>query len=295
MKIKKLNHSGFTHDILVVLFVLIFAIGGTAYLVGSHADTPSGFNNKFINYSPENGTVSFTHGSHNTNLVPQGDNFNPANLFEVGLTINNKSAIAYNFQNLQWNFKGGILNPSGTLTPNQSKNVIFYMSPDNPNGSYSLSGTFSYEVINAKGKNVWLKVTQHPIIFSFVLQGTPYLDYIKVINTTNNFVTLSKQNGGTNGLITGVGFNDGFVIAANLGGPGERYQIVTSYTSGQGIGLTPSSGMLPGGQQVISLEPYISVANPVGQYRGIYTLEYLTDTGTWGQGPTLYSGINLTN
>jgi len=35
---KRLDSSGFSHDILAVLFVVVFAIGGVAYLVGSHAD-----------------------------------------------------------------------------------------------------------------------------------------------------------------------------------------------------------------------------------------------------------------
>jgi hypothetical protein len=39
MKFKKLNARGFSHDLLVVAFVVIFAIAGVAYLVASHADT----------------------------------------------------------------------------------------------------------------------------------------------------------------------------------------------------------------------------------------------------------------
>jgi hypothetical protein len=36
---KKLNARGFSHEIVLVLFVMIFAIGGVAYLVASHADS----------------------------------------------------------------------------------------------------------------------------------------------------------------------------------------------------------------------------------------------------------------
>ena len=39
MKLKKLDVRGFSHDIILLLFVVIFAIGGVAYLVASHADT----------------------------------------------------------------------------------------------------------------------------------------------------------------------------------------------------------------------------------------------------------------
>lgn len=40
MKIKKLNTQGFSHDLLAIAFILIFALVGTAYLVNSHAATP---------------------------------------------------------------------------------------------------------------------------------------------------------------------------------------------------------------------------------------------------------------
>jgi len=38
MKLKKLDIRGFSHDIVLVLFVVIFAIAGVGYLVASHAD-----------------------------------------------------------------------------------------------------------------------------------------------------------------------------------------------------------------------------------------------------------------
>lgn len=39
MKIKKLDARGFSHDLVIVAFVVIFAIAGVGYLVASHADT----------------------------------------------------------------------------------------------------------------------------------------------------------------------------------------------------------------------------------------------------------------
>jgi hypothetical protein len=39
MKLKKLDMRGFSHDIFLVAFVLVFVIVGVAYLVASHADT----------------------------------------------------------------------------------------------------------------------------------------------------------------------------------------------------------------------------------------------------------------
>lgn len=38
MTLKKLDARGFSHDVLIVLFVVIFAIAGVGYLVASHAD-----------------------------------------------------------------------------------------------------------------------------------------------------------------------------------------------------------------------------------------------------------------
>jgi hypothetical protein len=37
---KKLNNRGFTHDFIIIFFVLIFAIAGVAYMVASRAETP---------------------------------------------------------------------------------------------------------------------------------------------------------------------------------------------------------------------------------------------------------------
>ncbi len=41
MKTKKLNQIGFSHDLVLVLFLLIFAIAGVGYIVASHADSPA--------------------------------------------------------------------------------------------------------------------------------------------------------------------------------------------------------------------------------------------------------------
>lgn len=37
MKIKKLDARGFSHDVILVGFVVIFAIAGVGYIVASHA------------------------------------------------------------------------------------------------------------------------------------------------------------------------------------------------------------------------------------------------------------------
>jgi hypothetical protein len=56
MKIKKLNSRGFSHDIVAVFFVLIFAIGGVGYMVASHADQVA------PNWTSSNQWGSFVYG-----------------------------------------------------------------------------------------------------------------------------------------------------------------------------------------------------------------------------------------
>ncbi len=41
MKTKKLNARGFSHEVLILLFVIVFAVAGAAYLVATHAQTPT--------------------------------------------------------------------------------------------------------------------------------------------------------------------------------------------------------------------------------------------------------------
>jgi hypothetical protein len=40
MKLQKPNQTGFSHHLVLVAFVLVFAVAGVAYLVASHAQTP---------------------------------------------------------------------------------------------------------------------------------------------------------------------------------------------------------------------------------------------------------------
>lgn len=63
---KKLNSRGFSHDIVLALFVIIFAIAGIAYLVASHA-APSSKNS-----TPPPGTVpTLTYSNQQWSLNPQ--------------------------------------------------------------------------------------------------------------------------------------------------------------------------------------------------------------------------------
>jgi hypothetical protein len=87
VKLKKLNARGFSHDILLVLFVVIFAIAGVAYLVASHASTatptftylaldqpasvqPTAWGKTIQTLVPWNGKIYAGYGDYNTNTGP---------------------------------------------------------------------------------------------------------------------------------------------------------------------------------------------------------------------------------
>src|SRR5664279_3850389 len=72
MHLKKLNSRGFSHDILAVLFVMVFAVAGIGYMVYSHAATGWSSSNQWGSFVYANGsgvTTSPTHSqSSNLNL-----------------------------------------------------------------------------------------------------------------------------------------------------------------------------------------------------------------------------------
>ncbi|HEX4774083.1 MAG TPA: hypothetical protein VH234_01030 [Candidatus Saccharimonadales bacterium] len=63
MKLKKLNARGFSHDMVLVLFVVIFAIAGVGYLVASHAAAPSPCTQSAPQVYPQNTYAWATAGS----------------------------------------------------------------------------------------------------------------------------------------------------------------------------------------------------------------------------------------
>jgi hypothetical protein len=109
------------------------------------------------------------------------------------------------------------------------------------------------------------------------------------------YVTLSRSKvTPTSNIVTGTEPSQAIQVAGVL--PGEvPYQIVPNFNSAPNMGLTPTTGNIPGQSQFTLIEPYISASNPNGQYHGLANLNYKTDQGTWATGPTLYYTINLTN
>lgn len=96
MKLKKLNTCGFSHDIVFVLFILIFAIAGIGYLIASHASTPmptfiylatdqpasvqpTAWGKTIEALVPWNNKIYAGYGDYNANTGPLAINpFNPA-------------------------------------------------------------------------------------------------------------------------------------------------------------------------------------------------------------------------
>ncbi len=102
MKIKKLNMRGFSHDMFLVLFVVVFAIAGVTYLVASHADpcNPGTVSGPII--YPASGQVSGSISSCNSVHVSctiTGVPVNPKHnaLLQPRLTITNKGKKSVKF------------------------------------------------------------------------------------------------------------------------------------------------------------------------------------------------------
>jgi hypothetical protein len=126
MKLKKLNYQGFSHDILLVAFVMVFAIAGVGYLVSSHADP-------FPHGNPNNCTQFNITSLGDTGLQPLTDYVNPENSdhrFWLGRDDVNLAAFGYCYSSVD-----------GYIYANQVKNSVpfyEYVSPKNGTHLYSV-------------------------------------------------------------------------------------------------------------------------------------------------------------
>ncbi len=128
MKFQKLNSKGFTHDVILMLFVGIFAIAGVAYLVGSHAAT--------LNSAQFSGVI--TQDECATTTAPIGD---------VGchITVGTK-VVSVAHGNIAQNAPWGQVIGFGSIKTNYTgRTVQVYAAENNPT-SYTLKGSSSYYV-----------------------------------------------------------------------------------------------------------------------------------------------------
>lgn len=289
---KKLNQKGFAHWIVPVVVMILVALIGVRVLTGSHADNisqttpPNTFKNQYLTISPDTGTIGFVHGNHNTSIIPSGFTFNPDNLYQVGFTIADKKALQYKLNNFTGGENGGFFNPSGNLTPNQSTNVLVFISPDISDGTYTFTGQLSYLVSTPNQKVTTHWRTGPTINLTINVSGQPYLDFISVQPLGVN-ETLSKANASpTSGLILGQPI---FVTAQVPSGYEVQY---TQPTQGQGF-YQSSGGLYP--HETAQLQTYINASKPNGLYQGQAIIQYMNDKGQWLNGPTVSYSINLTN
>jgi hypothetical protein len=299
--INKLNQRGFAHWVLPLLVIVVIAAIGTYVLTGSHADeltkptsapvSSTTFSNRYLSISPTQGAVAFQHGTPpNIGILPPGSQFSPADLFAVGFTINNKSAIAYKLTQFTGGSNGGFYNPTGNLQPNQPTKVIVFVNSDTTtNGTHPFTAQLDYEIPtnNPAKPQRWVN-KEVSINLQATLSGDPYLDYIKVQSPTNITETLSRSKVNSNsGLIFGQNL---YVTALNrLTG----FEVVPNQpTQGQGF-YTSSGGLAPG--QTAALQTYINPNKANGVYSGSDVIKYQNSQQQWLNGPTVNYTINLVN
>jgi hypothetical protein len=313
MKIKKLNQNGFSHDLVIILFVLIFAIGGTAYLVGSHADTPTSgnnttsttptgppYNSQYVTINPTSATVVLNRANQNLGVIPPGSQFGGADIFAVGFNISNhySQPIQYSMPNFSLNvLKGGVkkglwpdanfLNPSGRLFPGQHTNVVLYINPDNfNNGLYQYSSVVTY-IVPASSTSPQHTVTGPNVVFTASLVGPEYESYFTVDTPLQIADTLSKSNANASGQVIGQGFSITGVQPSNIR---FKYKVPTPPNTG----LTPATAALSP-HQATSFSTYANTSVTDGVYNGSAIIQYQNSRQNWVDGPTVNYGINLTN
>jgi hypothetical protein len=294
---KKLNQKGFAHWVVPALVVVLIAAVGTRVLLGSHADVvtqssknPNVFSNRYLTINPTQGGVTFQHGDPNDSIIPNGAQFSGVDLYQVGFTITDKTALAYKLTQFTGGANGGFYSQNGNLTPGQTTNVIVDMNPDIvPNGIYNYTAQLQYEVpaTNLAKPPHWV-AKEVSISLTATLTGQPYLDYINV-QPLSVSEELNRSNvSPTTGLILGQPIE---VIAQNqLTGYEVDYLTPT-----QGQGFYQSSGGL-GPHQAVGLQTYINPSSKAnGVYNGQAIIKYQSYNGQWLNGPTVNYNINLAN
>jgi hypothetical protein len=78
MKIKKLGSQGFSHDILMVFFVVVFAVAGVAYIVASRADSCSDAVSGSVSSATSEATSESVSGATSVASCPVSDTVSDA-------------------------------------------------------------------------------------------------------------------------------------------------------------------------------------------------------------------------
>lgn len=160
MKLTKLNNRGFSHEILAVFFVVIFAIVGVGYLVMSHATTTA--------YTNTNqwGSFRYVLGTGTTTPLTHANTSNLTLQFNKGVSGYHPSDVAMYQLTL----------PASTTASSLTMNVSY------SNGGYDTAfvatGTPSNRVwkvdtkANVTGQNVTLPLSGSPTVIYFGISAT---------------------------------------------------------------------------------------------------------------------------
>jgi len=315
MRRQRLNARGFSHDLILVAFVVVFALVGAAYLVATHAATcgnaVSGVS------SPASGSVSqpasgscpvvsgpvssptsspvsvptpaplsnymTVSSTAVTNYLSRG---NPSNvsgqpIFGPGFTITAKQQASFELSSNTGSQGVGFYTTSGSIRKGQTLTINTYAKPSLTNKIYTGSYTLKYldTVTNTWRNGLTIKYTLN-------LVNNYYTDYLTV-NTLSPVVTIHRSqepNSGSsltaNGPILTATHSTGYAFYPNL--------------SSQGAGFRTSSGSLAT-KQKLTTQLYINRTKANGTYKGTDTLRYQTKSGAWVNGPTINYTITLTN
>lgn len=246
---------------------------------------PNTYTSPYLTISPTTGNVSFDRANPNLGVISAGIQFTPTNLYAVGFTIHNQTALQYALQN----FTGGIegfFNPSGNLQPGQTVNVLAFINPyDFADGNYTFQGLLTYLVPGtATAPQHW--VNGPTIHLNASLTGPAYESYVTA-NPLSITETLHRSQVGPSGNI----FGQPIMLYSPVG---TTYQLQESLNAPQDRGFYNSGSIGP--RQTTALQTYIDPSNyPNGTYQGSAVIQYRNNQGQFLAGPTVTYTITLTN
>jgi hypothetical protein len=315
MKRKRLDAGGFSHDLLIVAFVVIFMLVGAAYLVATHAATCGNPVSGVVSgvSAPASGSVSqpasgscpvsspvsapvsspapTSFGTYMTvsstaitNYLSRGNpnNVSGKPILGTGFTITAKQAASFELYNNTSSQGFGFYASSGNLQKGQTLTVNTYANPSLANNTYT--GSYTLKYLNA-ATNTW---QDGPTIkYAIDLVNNYYTDYL-TMSSLSPVVTIHRNQQKPNSK--GLFITNGPILKATNS---TSYALSPSLPS-QGAGFYTNSGSLAA-KQALTTQLYVNRLKANGTYRGTDTLRYETKTGAWLNGPTINYIITLAN
>lgn len=311
MKIRKLNVRGFSHDLLIVAFVVVFALVGAAYLVATHAQTLCGnpvsggpasgvslpASSPVSGSCPVSGVSSPTSapvpapwGSYLSvsttsvnNTLSRGNPNNKSGqpISGAGFVITAKKQVSFELVNNTHAVGVGFATTSGSLKSGQKLTINTSANPSLANKVYIGNYTLKYyDTVTSTWRN------GPTIKWTINLVNSYYTDYL-TMSYIHPVVTIHRsQKPNAAGLLV-------------VNGPVLQGTQPTSYSfyphqAAQGVGYYTSSGKLTA-KQSLTTQLYVNPNKKNGTYTGTYTLHYTNKAGTLLNGPVVSYSITLAN